>query len=111
MPITDCEDERSTFWFVVERLRTVLPVIAFTPAEVAIPRICPRPILDSVELLLRFATMLPVTLVLVLLELRMPVTCWPPVLAEIAALRLFAVVALPTVLLLMMFAPPVTMMP
>ncbi len=56
--------------------------------------------------------MLPVMLALVVLELRMPVTCWPVVeTEELAALRLFAVVVLPTVLPVMVFAPAVTEMP
>ena len=44
-----------------------------------------------------------------LLELRMPVTCWPVAeVDDVAALRLLAVVVLPTVLLVMVFAPAVT---
>ena len=43
----------------------------------------------------------------------MPVTCWAgeTEVDEVAALRLFAVLVLPTVLLLMVFAPSVTWMP
>ena len=63
-------------------------------------------------MLLRLATVLPVMLALVPLELRMPVTCWPvPEVDEVAAFRLFAAVVLPTVLLLMLFVPALTWMP
>ncbi len=46
MPSTDCEAlVKGTLPFglalVVERLRTVLPVMVFTPAEVTMPRIWP----------------------------------------------------------------------
>ena len=60
-------------------------------------------------MLLRLATVLPVMFALVA---AMPVTCWPVVeVDEVAALRLFAVVVLPTVLLLMVFVPAVAEMP
>ena len=45
IPTTDCPafTPKLAFAFplVVERLRTVLPVMVFTPAEVKMPRICP----------------------------------------------------------------------
>jgi hypothetical protein len=64
------------------------------------------------ELLLRFATVLPVMLAPPVLVLLMPVTCCPALDEdEVAALRLLAVVVLPTVLLLIVFAPAVTLMP
>jgi len=58
------------------------------------------------------ATVLPVMLALVVLELRMPVTCCPVVEVDaVAALRLLAVVVLPTMLAAMVFAPAATRMP
>ena len=41
MPNTDCEAEVFMFALVVERSRTVLPVMVLTPEVVTMPRICP----------------------------------------------------------------------
>ena len=55
-------------------------------------------------LLLRLATVLPVMLVVLLLKLRMPVTCCGVLeVVEVEALRLFAVLVLPMVLLAIVF--------
>ena len=41
MPITDAKVTEFAFWLVVERLRTVLAVMVFTPEVVTMPRVCP----------------------------------------------------------------------
>jgi hypothetical protein len=93
------------FELVVDNLLTELPVRVLMPAVVTMPRICP----ELEELLLRFATVFPVILALVLLVLRIPVTCCPvEEVDEVAALRLLAVAVLPMVLPEIVFAPPVT---
>ena len=47
-----------------------------------------------------------------LLSMRMPVTCWPVMeVDEVAALRLFGVVVLPRMLFLMVFTPELNRMP
>lgn len=96
------------FRLVVDKFLTVLPIIVLIPADVTMPRICPELAVPK-KLLLRFATVLPVILALVLLVLRMPVTCCPvEELDEVAALRLLAVAVLPMALPEIVFAPPVT---
>ena len=63
-------------------------------------------------MLLRLATVLPAMFELPVLVLVMPVTCCPAMeLVTVAALRLFAVVVLPMVLPVIVFAPAVTLMP
>ena len=85
MPQTDCWVIVFVLRLVVERLRTVFPVIVFTPCVVAIPRMYAMG--APMELLLRLATVLPVMLALPVLKLTMPVTTCPTLEGvEVAAL-------------------------
>ena len=65
MPSTADEVFVFGFELVVDNLLTELPVMVLMPADVTMPRICPE--LEFPELLLRFATVFPVILALVLL--------------------------------------------